>query len=248
MDERLDAVSDALEVSATASLARPSCPHEPLRVRSTHHRPARALLAQAKGDLYEDIRNSVDDMRDELHAIKEQAGRHKARDNVAKATRAVLHLADTFDMLDLNSSGAIDVAELRRGLHHLGMDSHSAQANAIIERYAHHQTIDIKTFTTLVRDIHLLLTFDRDGSGSLDTDELKPALEQLGLPCSDRHVAQIVRAWDADNSGRLDLLEASLSQPWPLLHRLLASPQPGVPPSCLALHSSPTWSAHCKPL
>ena len=118
----------------------------------------------AKGDLYEDIRCSVADMKDELSEIVERAGREKAKVNVEKATKAVLHLADTFEMLDLNSSGVIDVAELRRGLHHLGMDSHSAQANMIVERYSHHSTIDIKTFTTLVRDIHLLLTFDRDGS------------------------------------------------------------------------------------
>jgi len=162
---------------------------------------------EAKGDFYEDIRVGMDDMRDELHQIAVMAGQRKARDNVKKATQAVLHLTDTFDMLDLNASGAIDVAELRRGLHHLGMDSHSAQANAIIERYTHHQTIDVKVFATLVRDIHTLLTFDRDGSGTLDADELKPALAQLGLTPSDHNIAKIARAWDADGSGKLDLLE-----------------------------------------
>jgi len=53
----------------------------------------------------------------------------------------------------------------------------------------------------------LLLTFDRDGSGTLDAHELKGALRQLGLECSDLSVAKIVRAWDADASGKLDLLE-----------------------------------------
>ncbi len=162
---------------------------------------------EAKGDLYEDIKLGMNEMKDELDQIAALAGQRKARHNVARATQAVLHLTDTFDALDLNSSGSIDVAELRRGLHNLGMDSHSQQASAIIERYTYNQTIDIKVFTTLVRDIHMLLTFDRDGSGTLDADELKPALAQLGLTPSDRNIAKIARAWDADGSGKLDLLE-----------------------------------------
>ena len=159
------------------------------------------------GDLYEDLKEGIQDMTAELSRLHSGAGRLKAMDNVARATNAVLNLSETFDQLDVNSSGTIDVVELRRGLHLLGMDSHSAQANAIVERYTKDSMIDIKVFTTLVRDIHLLLTFDRDGGGTLDAAELKPALETLGLRCSDRNIAKIVRAWDADGSGKLDLLE-----------------------------------------
>ena len=162
---------------------------------------------EASGDFYTDMRHSCADLIDELEQMRAGAGRIKALDNVARATSAVLHLADTFDKVDVNGSGSIDVAELRRGLHLLGMDSHSAQANAIVDRYTHDAVIDIKVFTTLVRDIHLLLTFDQDGNGTLDAQELKPALEKLGLKCSDHNVEKIVRAWDADGSGKLDLLE-----------------------------------------
>ena len=257
---------------------------------------------ESKADLYDDLRHSLKDMSSELADIKAGAGRLKAMQNIQKATTAVLNLAQTFDTLDVNSSGSIDIGELRRGLHMLGMDSHSAQANMIIQRYTHDQVIDIKTFTTLVRDIHLLLTFDQDGScafchspalthaaralpapplavpcglaggaidewralviapmplirhcvrgprsrsaalrfarregkcplhgasaahprarrwrssptsspvrsGTLDAEELKPALEKLGLHCSDESLVKIIRAWDADDSGKLDLLE-----------------------------------------
>ena len=162
---------------------------------------------EARGDLYADIHNSVVDLSEKLDEIKTQAGRAKAKNNVARATRAVLHLTDTFDTLDRDATGTIDEAELRRGLHELGMESHSDMANAIIERYTHNQSIDIKVFTTLVRDIHTLLTFDADGSGTLDTEELKPALESMGLHLPAAQVDKIQRAWDADHSGRLDLLE-----------------------------------------
>ena len=163
---------------------------------------------EASGDFYDDLRGDLDSMTEQLQQLKGGAGRKKAQQNFAFATTAVLHLSDTFDKLDVNSSGGIDVNELRRGLHLLGLDSHSKSAESIIQRYSiDHKWIDVKTFTTLVRDIHLLLQFDRDGSGTLDAEELQPALAHLGLKCSTANAHKIVRAWDADNSGKLDLLE-----------------------------------------
>ncbi len=101
--------------------------------------------------------------------------------SVAKASTAVLNLTAAFDTLDRNSSGGIDAAELRRGLQHLGMDSHSPQAEAILSKYTEAAWIDIKAFTTLVRDVHLLLTFDQDGSGSEQPDdEPAPSLASFG--------------------------------------------------------------------
>ena len=162
---------------------------------------------EQRGEFLHDLRHDLVDMSDQLEELRMTAGKVKAQQNVAKATTAVLHLADTFDTLDKNASGGIDAGELRRGLGHLGLDSHSPQAEAILKRYTENRWIDIKTFTTLVRDVHLLLTFDQDGSGTLDAKELKPALEKLGLSCSDHHCEAILRAWDSDKSGKLDLLE-----------------------------------------
>jgi len=90
----------------------------------------------------------------------------------------------------------------------VGLDSHSLQARAIMKRYAGKGHIGVKQFATLVRDVQLLLSFDQDGSGTLDADELLPALHQLGLQsCNERHGELILRAWDVDGSGKLDLLE-----------------------------------------
>ena len=165
---------------------------------------------QEQREFVHDLRYDLVDMSDEVERLRGLVGNMKARQNVAKATTAVLHLAETFDSLDKNASGGIDAGELRRGLEKLGLASHSPQAELILKRYTDETTnkwIDIKTFTTLVRDVHLLLTFDQDGSGTLDAKELKPALEQLGLKCSDKHCEMILRVWDSDHSGKLDLLE-----------------------------------------
>lgn len=163
-----------------------------------------------RGEQIVDMRHAVSDMMDDLENMRHGAGRLRALSNVEKATNAVLNLSDTFDSLDKNSNGNIDLAELRRGLSLLGMDSHSPQADAILKRYSLQPdsgTMDVKAFSALVRDVHLLLTFDRDGSGTLDAEELRPALKSLGLDTSDRQCEAILRAWDHDRSGKLDLLE-----------------------------------------
>jgi calcium-binding protein CML len=187
-------------------------PLRPLERKSRQQNKRLDALADklvSKGELITDLRHGIVDMVDELASLRLGLGRVQAASNVAKATNAVLHLTETFDTLDKNDSGGIDVSELRRGLSLLGMGSHSPQADAIIEKYCPDGSgwIDIKTFTTLVRDIHLLLTYDQDGSGTLDTEELIPALEQLGLKCRPEHADAILRAFDADRSGKLDLIE-----------------------------------------
>jgi len=163
---------------------------------------------EASGDSYADMRSGTADMMDEIEKLRRTAGQMLAKTNVAKATSAVLNLADAFDHFDVNSSGGIDADELDKGLAHVGLDSHSHAARAIVKRYAGKGHIGVKQFATLVRDVQLLLTFDQDGSGTLDAEELLPALHQLGLhSCTDRHAELILRAWDVDGSGRLDLLE-----------------------------------------
>lgn len=158
-------------------------------------------------ECFSDLRHDLADMMDEIDNMRHGAGKLKAQANLTMAKSAVLHLSEAFDKLDKNASGGIDSVELKRGLASLGMDSHSAHAEAILARYTAHQTIDVKTFATLVRDVHLLLTFDADGSGTLDAKELRPALAKLGLNVTQEHAENILRSWDHDRSGKLDLME-----------------------------------------
>ena len=156
----------------------------------------------------EDLRSGWASMMHDLKEMTRMAGQLLANTNKWKANTAAQHLDEWFQYFDRDASGGIDVQELQRGLERLGMDSHSHQAKAIVKRYAGKGQIDAKQFSRLVRDVQLLLTFDQDGSGTLDADELLPALLQLGLhSCTERHAELILRAWDVDGSGRLDLLE-----------------------------------------
>eukprot|EP00929_Paragymnodinium_shiwhaense_P103893 TRINITY_DN6774_c0_g1_i2.p1 TRINITY_DN6774_c0_g1~~TRINITY_DN6774_c0_g1_i2.p1 ORF type:complete len:153 (-),score=79.77 TRINITY_DN6774_c0_g1_i2:181-639(-) len=50
-------------------------------------------------------------------------------------------------------------------------------------------------------------SFDADGSGAIDTDELKKAFEALGTKLSDKDVADMIKEVDEDGSGEIDFDE-----------------------------------------
>jgi len=124
-------------------------------------------------------------------------------------TAGVLPLADAFDRFDGNGSGGIDVGELRSALQYLGVSCSPAQADVLLKQYDNYpdDTLDIKEFATIVRDVKLLLEFDSDGDGQLNLDELQPALESLGVSIENVQMEKIMRRFDVDNSGTIDLVE-----------------------------------------
>ena len=124
-------------------------------------------------------------------------------------TAGVLPLADAFDRFDGNGSGGIDVGELRGALQYLGVSCSPAQADVLLKQYDNYpdDTLDIKEFATIVRDVKLLLEFDSDGDGQLNMDELQPALESLGVSIENVQMEKIMRRFDVDNSGTIDLVE-----------------------------------------
>ena len=79
---------------------------------------------------------------------------------------------------DEDVSGGIDVQELSGALTYLGVDTTSVQAKALLQAYDDYPDgqIDVKEFATLVRDVRLLLAFDKDSDGVLSEKELLPAL------------------------------------------------------------------------
>ena len=68
------------------------------------------------------------------------------------------------------------------------------------QHHRHHAT-DASRFTSL------LLLFDADGDGALDTSELTKALAEMGVAAPAEQCDAILRWFDADGSGQLDLVE-----------------------------------------
>lgn len=165
------------------------------------------LLAQGKA--MEAMSAEARKMQSKMAALVQQAGAMASVSSEAAVTMASLDLRGTFSAFDRDGSGSIDVSELQAALRKLGMSAMTPQAVTVIRRYddSADGVIDFGEFQELVHDIQLLVTYDKDGSGSLDINELFPALRELGLEVKPRHAKLILRAWDADNSGQLDLLE-----------------------------------------
>ena len=69
--------------------------------------------------------------------------------------------------------------------------------------------IDVKEFSAIVRDVRLLLKFDANSDGVLDEAELLEALTSLGLVTDAEQVSDIMREFDTDGNGTIDLVELS---------------------------------------
>lgn len=129
-------------------------------------------------------------------------------DNMANS---VLPLAAAFDKFDEDSSGGIDANELRGALRYLGIGVDTVQAQALLDSYDKYpdRSLDAKEFAALVRDVRLLLKFDANSDGVLDSSELLEALTSLGLDADAKLANDIMRHFDSDHDGTIDLLELS---------------------------------------
>eukprot|EP00966_Prymnesium_polylepis_P266569 6158326-Prymnesium_polylepis.1 len=96
---------------------------------------------------------------------------------------ALVRSVQVFARYDLDRSGGIDVHELRPALRRLGLGVSAPQVTAILRRYDANgdMRIDLVEFAVLVRELQLFASFDRNGDGSLQASELRPALHKLGL-------------------------------------------------------------------
>jgi Ca2+-binding EF-hand superfamily protein len=63
--------------------------------------------------------------------------------------------------------------------------------------------------------------FDADGSGSIDTSELKEVFKKVGQPVSDEELADTVKEFDEDNNGEIDFQEFLA-----MMARLTSGPTP----------------------
>jgi Ca2+-binding EF-hand superfamily protein len=115
----------------------------------------------------------------------------------------------TFKKYDKDNSGDISLEELRPALRRLGLAADTASANAILRWYDHDESghIELYEFAVLARDVSVFSQFDKDRSGTLDASELKPALSKLGLATNEKEVRRIIKVWDDNGEGCINLLE-----------------------------------------
>lgn len=142
---------------------------------------------------------------------EEALGKSKFHTRAADMSTSVLSIMKAFQKFDVDRSGGLSVDELKEALEHLGISTTREFAAQVLHQYDQYpdQVIDIKEFSTCVREIKLMLAFDSNGDGVIDADELLPLLGELGVTVDKEQVQQIMNRFDVDRNGSIDLVELS---------------------------------------
>ena len=130
-----------------------------------------------------------------------------------------------FETFDKNGDGSIDADELREALKYLGLNASAAQTREVLERYdtsLRDGKLELGEFARLVQDLNSFTggggiepkvkkafeTFDKNGDGSIDADELREALKYLGLNASAAQTREVLERYDTSlRDGKLELGE-----------------------------------------
>ena len=121
---------------------------------------------------------------------------------------------------DEDRSGSIDIDELHSALQGLGLNTTYDQSLEVMKRYDTDKsgTLDRDEFRRLVLELRAFkrgadeveaqfAAADADQSGSIELDELMPALARLEMPTDRTQCQQIFNRYDKDGSGSIDLGE-----------------------------------------
>ncbi|CAM9277656.1 unnamed protein product, partial [Ectocarpus fasciculatus] len=124
----------------------------------------------------------------------------------------------TFDMLDKDRSGGIGAKELKIGLRGMGFRPTNEEIELIMREYDTDGTGELefpefceimasKQKETAIGDIlgtrRVFDSFDIDGNGAIDKEELAKALDILGFNKTTSEVEKIMETYDANHSGDL---------------------------------------------
>jgi Ca2+-binding EF-hand superfamily protein len=134
--------------------------------------------------------------------------------------RVPLAVRDTFAQFDSNRNGYLERGELARALDTLGFRSDSKAVSAAMGRYDDdwNGRLDVNEFAELFRDVlrhetpgsdlrDVFERHDRNRNGYLEVRELRAALAALGVEATAPAAAAVLREFDDDLNGRLDLGE-----------------------------------------
>ena len=131
-----------------------------------------------------------------------------------------------FKKYDDDGSGDIDVQELRRALNDLGLRADESQTRDVMRRYDDNGdgTLQLGEFRRLVEELRrfgvgggqyddierIFRKYDDDNSNSIDVQELRRALNDLGLHADESQTRDVMRKYDTNGDGDLQLSEFRL--------------------------------------
>lgn len=127
---------------------------------------------------------------------------------------------EVFAIFDKDNSGNITAAELGEVMKSLGLNPTEDELRDMVNEIDADQngTIDFEEFIQLMShtvgpsnlDEELqkaFEVFDRDGSGSISTDELRQVMKKLGQDLTDSEINDMIKMADKDGNGVISLDE-----------------------------------------
>ena len=128
---------------------------------------------------------------------------------VVDRCRAFQSHCDTFRRYDEDRSNSIDVGELFRALTELGLITSERQARQVMVHFDADQTqgLDLDEFIKLADAMAVFRQFDVDKDGHISVHELHYALQALKVAASFDQTEGILKNFDRDGDGNLQLDE-----------------------------------------
>uniref|UniRef100_A0A7S4L8K0 EF-hand domain-containing protein n=1 Tax=Guillardia theta TaxID=55529 RepID=A0A7S4L8K0_GUITH len=192
-------------------------------------------------------------------------------------TRDLLEFAikvrSIFDGFDDDGSGQISAEELRKALRSLGVNVSVKEMNLLMKRFDHNgdQCIDFQEFEDMVKELipppefdvggifleqKLKASFEKmdlNGDKTLDAEEIRLGLQELGIDMSEEHLKRVMAVADTSGDGTVDYDEfVQLYSKYPVKiqseEELLQISRKWEPPEIPVRDCRPPWKDDtCKP-
>ncbi|KAK4034689.1 hypothetical protein C8A01DRAFT_38848 [Parachaetomium inaequale] len=132
----------------------------------------------------------------------------------------VAQYKQVFEIFDKDGTGDITAAELGAVMRELGLNPSDAELHDLVNEadLNHDGVISFDEFLALmsqnVRELdteqellNAFAVFDKDGSGTISSDELRNVLKSLGEDLTDEEVDEMIKMADRNGDGSIDYHE-----------------------------------------